>query len=220
MDRRQFFTNFAKSAACSVSASLGPEYYTNAVFRTHENKEVRFYDDLIKNKHVVINFMYARCEGSCPITTANLVKVQERLKKRVGHDIFMYSISVKPEEDDPAALRDYARMYRTKPGWFFLTGRGEDVDTLRLRLLAEFHPAIDLNVNQHTGMIRIINDSINRWFCCPSEASVETIVQAIRWADPPKSLAERMRENAIIQARLDKMQDQMLPTWLNSLNEP
>jgi protein SCO1/2 len=89
MDRRQFFTNFAKSAACSVSASLGPDFYTNAVFRTHENKEVRFYDDLIKGKHVVINFMYTQCEGSCPITTANLAKVQKVLKNRVGRDIFM-----------------------------------------------------------------------------------------------------------------------------------
>jgi protein SCO1/2 len=219
MDRRQFFTNFAKSAACSVSPSPGPEYFTNAVFRTHENKEVRFYDDLIKGKQVVINFMYTRCEGSCPITTANLVKVQEVLKKRVGRDIFMYSITLKPEEDDPATLKEYAEMYRTKPGWLFLTGRREDIDTLRLRLLAEYHPAIDLNPNQHTGMVRVINDSINRWFMSPSQASVETIVQSIRWCDRPKPLAVRMRENAIIQAKIDKMQHHMLPTWLDSLND-
>jgi protein SCO1/2 len=219
MDRRQFFTNFVKSASCSVSSSLGAEFYTNAVFHTHENKEVRFYDDLIKNKHVVINFMYTRCEGSCPITTANLARVQEALKNRIGHDIFMYSISLKPEEDNPATLKEYAKMHRTKPGWLFLTGRREDVDTLRLRLLAEHHPAIDLNINQHTGMIRVINDSINRWFCSPSEASVETIVQSILWADPPKPLAERIRQNAIAQAKIDKMQHHMLPTWLSSLNE-
>ena len=108
MDRRQFFTNFTKGA-CSLSGSLGPEYYTNAVFRTHENKEVRFYDDLIKNKHVVINFMYTRCEGSCPITTANLAKAQAALKNRVGRDIFMYSISLKPEQDDPSTLKKYAK---------------------------------------------------------------------------------------------------------------
>jgi len=219
MDRRQFLTSFAKSATCSVSGSPGSEYFTNAVFRTHENKEVRFYDDLIKGKQVVINFMYTRCEGSCPITTANLVKVQQVLNKRVGHDIFMYSITIKPEEDDPATLKEYAHTYRTKPGWLFLTGRREDIDTLRLRLLAEYHPAIDLNVNQHTGMIRVINDNINRWFMAPSQASVETIVQTVRWCDPPKSLSVRMRENWIIQAKIDKMQHQKLPTWLNSLNE-
>jgi len=219
MDRRQFFTNFVKNAGCSVSASLGPDFYTNAVFRTHENKEVRFYDDLIKGKHVVINFMYTRCEGSCPLTTANLVQAQKVFKNRIGRDIFIYSISLKPEEDDPVTLKKYAESYRTKPGWLFLTGRREDVDTLRFRLMTEHHPAIDLNIEQHTGMIRVINDANNRWFCSPSQASVETIVQAIRWAEPSKSLAERIRENAIIQAKIDKMQHQMLPTWLSSLNE-
>ena len=221
MDRRQFLTSLTSSTPCSVSASLGPEYFTNAVFRTHENKEVRFYDDLIKDKHVVINFMYARCEGSCPITTANLVKAQEALKKRVGKDIFMYSITVKPEEDDPAALHHYAKMHSVKPGWLFLTGSRYDTDTLRLRLLAEDHPGIDLDVTQHTGMVRVINDSINRWFMCPAQASVETVVQAIRWCDLPKPLNVRMRENAIAQAKINQMesQGQMLPTWLNSLKE-
>lgn len=217
MDRRQFFTSLAGSVPCSATASLGPAFYTNAVFRTHENKEVRFYDDLIKGKQVVINFMYANCQGSCPITTANLVKVQHALKERVGKDVFMYSISIKPEEDDPAALNEYAKMHRVAPGWLFLTGSRYDTDTLRLRLATEHHAGIDLDSSQHTGMIRVINDSLNRWFCSPAQASVETVVQSIRWADPPKSLEARMRENAIIQAKIDKMQ--VLPTWLGSLSD-
>jgi len=217
MDRREFLTGFAGSQACSVSASLGAEFFTNARFRSQENKEVRFYEDLIKGKQVVINFMYTRCQGICPTTTANLVKVQKALKDRVGRDIFMYSISLKPQEDDPAALKEYAKAHGVKPGWLFLTGDSYDVDTLRMRLLSEFHPAIDLNPDQHTGMIRVINDSLNRWFCAPAGASVETLVQTVRWCDPPKSLEARMRENAIIQARINKMQ--VLPTWLGSLRE-
>jgi protein SCO1/2 len=217
MDRRQFLSGVAGGRACSVSASLGADYYTNARFRTHENKEVRFYEDLIKGKQVVINFMYARCQGICPTTTANLVKVQKALKDRVGRDIFMYSISLKPEEDDPATLNEYAKARGVKPGWLFLTGDRYDVDTLRMRLLSEFHPAIDLNPDEHTGMIRVINDSLNRWFCAPAGASVETLVQSVRWCDPPKSLAVRMRENAIIQAKINKTQ--VLPTWLGSLGE-
>jgi protein SCO1/2 len=38
---------------------------------------VRFYDDLIKGKIVVINFFYAQCEKLCPRQTANLVKAQQ-----------------------------------------------------------------------------------------------------------------------------------------------
>jgi hypothetical protein len=48
---------------------------------------------------------------------------------------------------------------------------------------------------------------------------VETIVQTIRWAENSKPLAQRIRENAIVQAKIDKMQPHTLPTWLSSLNE-
>ena len=65
-------------------ASPGPAVFTNALLRTHEDKEVRFYDDLIRGKHVLINMMYATCEGTCPLVTSNLVKVYESLKDRMG----------------------------------------------------------------------------------------------------------------------------------------
>src|SRR5262245_56329635 len=59
-------------------------YFPNVALTTHEGKKVRFYDDLIKDKIVTINFMYADCEGVCPGITANLVKVQRALVERVG----------------------------------------------------------------------------------------------------------------------------------------
>jgi len=48
-------------------------------------KPVRFYENLVKDRKVVINFMYTTCaDGTCPITTANLVQVQKLLGDRVG----------------------------------------------------------------------------------------------------------------------------------------
>src|SRR6266849_3390359 len=61
-------------------------YFPNLILTTHEGKKVRFYDDLLKDKIVIINFMYATCAGVCPGVTANLVKVQEALGDRVGRD--------------------------------------------------------------------------------------------------------------------------------------
>ncbi len=214
MKRRNFFTDFASNAS-RPAASGGPGYYTNAVLRTQDNKEVRFYDDLIKGKHVVINFMYANCEKACPAITSNMLKVQRELKGRVGKDIFFYSITLKPEEDDPAALKEYAEMHGVKSGWTFLTGDPHDLTTIRFRIGRWNHPGFDLNVTQHTSMLRVINDSINRWTGCSALASIETIKQVITWADPMKPLEERIRENARIQARIDKMD--ILPTWLGSL---
>ena len=35
--------------------------FPNVVLRTHEGRNVRFYDDLLKGKIVLMNFMYASC---------------------------------------------------------------------------------------------------------------------------------------------------------------
>ncbi|HET9395513.1 MAG TPA: SCO family protein, partial [Nitrospiraceae bacterium] len=121
MNRRDLITGTAPEKPVR-SASRGPEFYTNARLRTHEGREVRFYDDLIKGKIVTINFMYTQCEGVCPTSTMNLVKLQKALGDRVGRDIFFYSISLKPEEDDPAKLKQYVADHGVGPGWLFLTG--------------------------------------------------------------------------------------------------
>lgn len=38
------------------------ERFPNLVLKTHEGKTVRFYDDLLAGKIVMINFMYADCK--------------------------------------------------------------------------------------------------------------------------------------------------------------
>ena len=198
MNRRELFTGSARSA------SLGPGYYTNAVLHTHDGRQVRFYDDLIKDKIVAINFMYARCEGACPITTANLVKVQKLLGDRVGRDIFMYSITLKPWEDDPATLRAYAEAHGVKPGWLFLTGDQYDLDTIRFRLFRWDHPKLDFDLDQHTGMVRAINDRLDRWSMCPTFAEPSQIAAAILWVEPTRPLEVRIRENVAAQERIDR----------------
>jgi len=219
MNRRNLFTGFANSATRTAVVSKGSGYFTNALLRTHENKQVKFYDDLIKDKHVIIHLMYANCEGVCPAATANLKRLHEALKDRIGRDLFMYWITLKPEEDTPAVLKEYVDMHGVKPGWTFLTGDRYDIDTIRFRLFNWHHPGIDLNVNQHTRMIRVINDSINRWTGCSALASLETMKQVVSFASPFKPLSVRLQENEIAQARIDKIVDKgdMLPTWLNSL---
>ena len=38
-------------------------YFPKVTLQTQDNKDVRFYEDLIKGKIVVINFMYTRCDA-------------------------------------------------------------------------------------------------------------------------------------------------------------
>jgi protein SCO1/2 len=162
-------------------------YFPNVELTTHEGKKVRFYDDLIKDKIVVINFMYAQCEGICPGITANLVKVQKILGDRIGRDIFMYSITLKPEEDSPKELQNYVEMHRVKPGWLFLTGKPDEIDMLRRKLgFSDTNPKLDKDKSNHIGMVRYGNEPRQWWAMCPGQANAEWIVSSILWMDGPK----------------------------------
>jgi protein SCO1/2 len=206
MERRKLITDFInKPRFVPHPASPGARRYTNAVLRTHEDKEVRFYDDLIKGRQAVINFMYASCHGACPRVTSIMGNIYNALKDRMGHDLFFYSITVKPKADDPAALRQYMEMHRAnRPGWTFLTGDPYDVETIRFRLFRMNHPGIDLDFALHAATIRIVNDALNCWTSAEVFASQRTILQHIAWADPPKSFEQRFKENQALQAEIDR----------------
>lgn len=82
--------------------------FPNVALTTHQGKAVRFYDDLLKDKTVLINFIYMTCDGKCPISTATLAGVQRILEPRVGRDIFMYSINLDPEAWSSTASRRWS----------------------------------------------------------------------------------------------------------------
>ncbi|MBV9928207.1 MAG: SCO family protein [Acidobacteria bacterium] len=164
------------------------KHFPNVQLVTHEGKKVRFYDDLVKDKVVVINFMYAKCEGICPGITTNLVKVQRILGGRVGKDIFMYSLSLKPEQDTPEALAEYARMHKVGPGWQYLTGAPADLELLRRSLgFTDPDPLVDADKSNHIGNVRYGNEPLQRWAACPGMSKPEMIVESIGWLLPQGS---------------------------------
>ena len=165
-------------------------HFPNVQLITHEGKKVRFYDDLIKDKIVVINFMYAKCEGICPGITTNLVKVQKLLGDRVGKDIFMYSLTLKPEQDTPEALAEYAKMHKVGPGWQYLTGSPADLELLRRKLgFTDPDPLVDADKSNHIGNVRYGNEPLQLWAACPGMSNPKMIVESISWLEPAEDRA-------------------------------
>ena len=165
---------------------LAERSFPNVTLTTHEGKKVKFYDDLLKDKIVIINFMYVKCDGKCPGTTANLVQVQKLLGDRVGKDIFIYSITLKPEEDTPKTLAAYAKAYKVGPGWKFLTGNPKDIELLRQKLgFIDRDPVRDANKSNHIGMLRWGNEPHTLWAGCPASLAPGKIVKEIGLVDWP-----------------------------------
>jgi protein SCO1/2 len=148
---------------------------------THERRVVRFYGDLVKGRVVVVNFMYTSCADQCPLTTANLVAVQEMLGDRVGRDIFLYSVTLDPARDTPDVLKRYAERHGVKPGWTFLTGKRPAIETLRRALgVYDRDPAVDADRSQHAGLLVYGNDALRRWAAAPALAAPGTLIRGIR----------------------------------------
>jgi protein SCO1/2 len=171
-------------------------HFPDVVLTTHEGKRVRFYEDLMKDKLVVINFMYAKCEGVCPGITMNLRRVQKLLGARMGRDIFMYSFTLKPKLDTPAKLAEYAAMHGAGPGWLFMTGQPDDMELLRRKLgFTNPDPALDADATQHIGNVRYGNEALEWWGACPGLAHASAIAQSILWLDWPKDYKRPGKES-------------------------
>ena len=160
---------------------LQRRHLPNVELITQDGKKVHFYDDLVKDKRVVIQFMFTRCKDICPVITHHLVEVQKMLNGRVGQDIFFYSISLSPEEDSPRELKAFAKKHGVGPGWTFLTGKPEDILNLRKSLGFFYNdPKEDADRNNHSGMIMIGTEPLVRWAHCPGGSKPEWIATVIR----------------------------------------
>lgn len=153
----------------------------NAELVTHEGRTVRFYDDLVRGRLVAVSFFYLRCTGICPRGTENLVAVQRLLGNRLGRDVFMYSITLTPEDDTPADLCDYRASHHARPGWTFLTGRPANVEAVRRGLgFTDPDPAVDADRSQHSGLLVYGSEPRDSWGALPILSSAGEIADAIR----------------------------------------
>ena len=169
-------------------AMIREQHLPNVELVTHEGRVVRFYDDLVKGRVVAINFMFATCRKACPAATQHLVEVQRALADRGGGEVTFLSISLDAERDTPGILREYARAHGAGPGWYFLTGRHDDIELLRRKLGAyDLDPSVDADRTQHAGIVILGNEPRGRWKAISALSKPVRIRQAIERTILPPS---------------------------------
>ena len=146
----------------AAQSRWGANYFPNVTLITQDGKPVRFYDDLLKGKLVVIDLIYTTCVDSCPLMTARLAQVQQMLGDRVGKDIFFYSITIDPDHDTPQELKAYAEKYHAGPGWLFLTGKKDDIELVskKIGLYQDPDPA---DRDGHVARVLLGNEPAGQW---------------------------------------------------------
>ena len=135
----------------NFSSPWGADYFPNIPLTTEEGKRVHFFQDLIQDKVVLINFIYTHCPDTCPLETAQLVRVQKIMGDRLGKEVFFYSISIDPKNDTPKVLKEYKERFGAK--WTFLTGKKSDIIQLRKKLGLYISEIQDGSNNHNVNMI-------------------------------------------------------------------
>ncbi len=157
-----------------AAESAAREYFTDTVLIDQRGEEKRFYSDLVKGRVVVINSFFTSCQATCPIMAKSFQKLQEWLGDRLGSEVFLISISVDPQTDTPQRLLAYSDRFGARPGWYFLSGREDNV-RLVLSKLGQF-------VEQregHQNLILIGNEPTGLWKKVFGLSEPEVIVQAL-----------------------------------------
>jgi len=82
----------------------------------------------LRGKVLAITFIFAGCTDTCPLLTAKMAGIQDRLGPAFGAQVFFLSITVDPEHDTSAVLKRYAEAHRANmAGWAFLTGSPAEI---------------------------------------------------------------------------------------------
>lgn len=149
-------------------------YFTDTVLTSHSGEKLKFYSDVLDGRTVIISFMFTTCVDACPLINANLQRIQERLKDRLGKDIFIVSITVDPKVDTPRVLAEYRKQYKAGPGWLFLTGSEKNIETVSSKMGQVFEK------EAHLTAFLVGNTRTARWRKIPAHFSDAVIAEQVK----------------------------------------
>ena len=158
----------------------GANYFPNVPVIDQNGRTLHFYDDVIKGKIVVISFIYTSCQDLCPLNTARMAQLYDKLDGAVGRDLFFISLTVDPENDTPERMKAFADAFDVGPGWLFLTGKVADIRAINYKL----GDRSDRSLSDHRNEIVLGNDTISDWQRASAFGDLGSVAQSIRQMNP------------------------------------
>lgn len=154
--------------------------FPDVMLLDQNSKERRLKSEVIGDRIVVMDFVYTSCTTVCPVVSAIMGEVQQKLGGRVGREVALVSLTVDPVRDTPARLRDYARSRGAGAGWSWLTGSTTAVNDT-LKGLGTWTP----NFEDHPVVMMVGDGRTGKWtrfygFADPAMlvAQVESLIAA------------------------------------------
>jgi protein SCO1/2 len=154
----------------SLRALLIPE----VTLQSADTRPMRLTDVLAANGPVMLDFMHTACTSACAPVSEAFSRMPQKIGKE-GARLRMISISVDPQNDTPARLKDYAKKYGAGPNWQFLTGSADDLEAVR-RAFDDGHGA--KTIDRPVAYLR--RSPSSPWVRIDGAASAEDLARELR----------------------------------------
>lgn len=166
--------------ALAQSKRWGRDYFPNLPVVTQDGKTLNFYDDVIKDQIVVVSFIYTTCRDICPLVTARLAQLRDKLGAAKDAIRFV-SVTIDPETDTPALLKAHAEAFGIESDWLFLTGRPDHIRTI-LHKLGERSRSL----GEHRNEVTLGNDRTGSWARDSAFSDLNVLANTVLAMDPAR----------------------------------
>ena len=151
-------------------------YFTDTEVIDQNGNKLRFYSDVLRNRVVLISFIFTNCEFACPMQAQKLKQTRALMVPAIKDEVWFVTLSVDPERDTPQAMKQFAeKQGLDESRWIFLTGDKQKVNFL-IKRLGQYNE----NIEAHTTLMLAGNDLTQHW------ARVLPMV-------PPNGIAQQLR---------------------------
>jgi len=143
-----------------------PKLSQVAPFQLLDQDAMPFNEEVLKNKVWVVDFIFTRCKGPCPLMTEKMAELQKHFQE--SENVHFVTITMDADFDSPGVLKKFAEEYGANfSKWHFLTGKSDHIISIARNI---FKVPADSDPEMHTtrfvlvdadGFIRSYHDSLD-----------------------------------------------------------
>jgi protein SCO1/2 len=111
------FSLMAEESTPAFTRTVGNYQLPDVSVIRQDGKKLSLRKELDDGRPVILNFIFTSCSAICPMLSHVFSKVQDKLP-----DVHQVSISIDPENDNPAKLIEYGKKFSAGKHWDFYTG--------------------------------------------------------------------------------------------------
>lgn len=151
-----------KASCCASEDYETSDFTENSIYQLNSTWQNQFDNKVelkdLKGKTQIIAMIFANCSYACPILVNDMKKIEKELSANEIKNVKFTLISIDPERDTPAKLKQFASDQNLNfANWQLLTGSRSNIDDFAVLLGFRYKKENDGSFS-HSNIITILNE--------------------------------------------------------------